>query len=50
MSVKQFSETPESCNISYFVEVDLKYPQHLHDVDNGPPLDPEKRISKSTRL
>ena len=50
ISVKQFSETPKSCNIRYFVEVDLKYPQHLHDLDNGLPLDPEKRTSKSSWL
>ena len=48
ITVKQFLETPESSNIRYFVEVDLKYPQHLHDLHNRLPLAPEKRAIRSS--
>ena len=50
ITVKQILETPESSNIEYFVEVDLKYPQHLHDLHNGLPLAPEERTIRSSWL
>ena len=48
ITVKQILKTPESSNIGYFVEVDLKYPQHLHDFHNGLPLAPEKGAIRSS--
>ena len=50
ITVKQILETPESSNIRYFVEADLKYPQHLHDLHNGLPLAPGKRTIRSSWL
>ena len=50
ITVKQILETPESSKIGYFVEVDLKYLQHLHDLHNGLPLAPEKRSIRSSWL
>ena len=50
INVEQFLETPESSNIGYFVEVDLKYPQHLHDLHEGLPLAPEKQTIRSSWL
>ena len=50
IKVKQILETPGSSNIGYFVEVDLKYPQHLHDLHKGLPLAPEKQTIRSSWL
>ena len=50
ITVKQILETLEISNIGYFVEVDLKYPQHLHDLHNALPLAPEKRTIRSSCL
>ena len=44
----QIFGTPEDSNVGYFVEVDLKYPQHLHDSNNGLPLAPEKLCIRSS--
>ena len=49
-TVKSFLETPESSNIGYFVETDLKYPQYIHDLHNGLSLAPEKRTIRSSWL
>ena len=49
-TVNQILETPESSDLWYFVEVDLKYPQHLHDLHNVLPLAPEKRTIRSSWL
>ena len=42
--------TPEDSNLGYFVEVDLKYHQHLHHSHNGLPLAPEKLCIRSSWL
>ena len=50
ITVKQTLETPETSKKGYFVEMDLRYPQHLHDLHNGLPLSPEKRTIRSSWL
>ena len=42
--------SPEYSNIVYIVEVDLKYPSHLHDSDNGLPQPTEKVCIRSSLL
>ena len=42
ITLAEILQTPEDSNVGYFVEVDLKYPSHLHDSHNGLPLAPEK--------
>ena len=42
ITLAEILRTPEDSNVGYFVEVDLKYPSHLHDFHNGLPLAPEK--------
>ena len=42
ITLAEILQTPEDSNVVYFVEVDLKYPSHLHDSHNGLPLAPEK--------
>ena len=34
----------EKSEIGYFLEVDLEYPDKLHDLHNDYPLAPEKRV------
>ena len=36
--------------IRYFLEVDLKYPDELHELDNNYPLAPEKLAVSSDML
>ena len=48
ITLDQILGTPEDSNVGYFVEVDLKYPQHLHDSHNGLPLAPEKLCIRSS--
>ena len=50
ISFGQTLGTPEDSNVGYFVEVGLKYPQHLHDSHNGLPLAPEKLCIRSSWL
>ena len=42
ITIDEVLKTAEDSSIGYFVEVDLKYPPHLHDIHNGLPLAPEK--------
>ena len=44
ITLQEILETPEDSSVGFFVEVDLKYPQHLHDIHNGLPLAPEKFV------
>ena len=44
----QILGTLEDSNVGYCVQVDLKYPQHLHDSHNGLPLAPEKLCVRSS--
>ena len=48
ITLDQILGTPEDSKVGYFVEVDLKYPQHLHDSHNGLPLVPEKLCIRSS--
>ena len=50
ITVKLILETSGSSNLGYFVEVDLKYPQHRHNLHNGLPLAPEKGTIRSSWL
>ena len=50
VTIEQVLQTSENSNIGYFVEVDLKYPPHLHDLHNGLPLAPEKLIIRPSWL
>ena len=47
ITVRPILETPARAITGYFVEVDLKYPQHLRDLNNGLVLAPEKRTIRS---
>ena len=42
ITIEQILQTSETSSVGYYVEVDLKYPQYLHDLHNGLPLAPEK--------
>ena len=42
ITLDQILGTLEDSNVGYFVEVDLKYPPHLHDSHICLPLAPEK--------
>ena len=48
ITLQEILETPEDSSVGFFVEVDLKYPQHLHDIHNGLPLAPEKLEIRSS--
>ena len=50
ITIEQILQTSENSSVGYFVEVDLKYPQYLHDLHNGLPLAPEKLIIRSSWL
>ena len=50
ISLNEILRTSEDSNVGYFVEVDLKYPSHLHDIHNGLPLAPEKVCIHSSWL
>ena len=39
--IEQILQTSENSSVGYLVDVDLKYPQYLHDLHNGLPLAPE---------
>ena len=40
----------EKSDVGYFLEVDLKYPDKLHDIHNGYPLAPEKLVVTNDML
>ena len=50
ITLDQILGTLEDSNVGYFVEVDLKYPQHLRDSHNGLPLAPGKLCVRSSWL
>ena len=50
ITIGQILQTSEISNVGYVVEVDLKYPQFLHDLHNGQPLAPKKLIIRSSWL
>ena len=50
ITIEQILQTSEKSSVGYFVEVDLKYSQYLHDLHNGLPLAPEKLIKRSSWL
>ena len=50
ITIEQILQTSENSSVGYFVEVDLKYTQYLHDLHNGLPLAPEKLIIRSSWL
>ena len=50
ITIEQILQTSENSSVGYFVEVDLKYPQYLHDLHNGLPLAPEKLLMRSSWL
>ena len=50
ITIEQILQTSENSSVGYFLEVDLKYPQYLHDLNNGLPLAPEKLIRRFSRL
>ncbi len=46
----QILSTPADSAVGYYVEVDLRYPQNLHDIHNDFPLAPEKRVVEAKWL
>ena len=50
ITIEQILQTSENSSVEYFVEVDLKYPQYLHDLHTGLPSAPEKLIIRSSWL
>ena len=50
ITIEQILQTSENSSVGYFVEVDLKYPQYLQDLQFGQPLAPEKLIIRSSWL
>ena len=50
ITIEKNLQTSENSSVGYFVEVNLKYPQYLHDLDNGLPLALEKLIIRSSWL
>ena len=50
ITIEQILQASENSSVGYFVEVDLKYPQYLHDLHNGLPLAPENLIIRSPWL
>ena len=40
----------EKSEIGYFLEVDLEYPDELHELHNDYPLAPEKRVVTNDML
>ena len=50
ITLDQTLGTPEASNVGYFFEVDLKYPQHLHESHNDLQLAPEKLCIRSSWL
>ena len=49
-SEEEILEIPENGKKGYFLEVDLEYPQELHEAHNSYPLAPEKKIVKKEWL
>ena len=45
-----FLDNQDKADQGFFVEVDLKYPQRLHDLHNGFPLAAEKLVPKKDML
>ena len=50
ITIDEILQTSEESSVGYFVEVDLEYPPHLHDIHNGLPLAPEKLSIQSSWL
>ena len=50
ITLNQSLGTLEDSNVGYCVEVDLNYPQPLHDSHNGLPFAPEKLCIRSPWL
>ena len=45
-----FSTVPDDSSRGYFVEADIRYPEHLHDRHNSYPLAPEKLLIRPEML
>ena len=50
ITIDEILQTSEESSVGLFVEVDLEYSPHLHDIHNGLPLAPEKLSIQSSWL
>ncbi len=50
VTLEQILSTPADSAVGFYVEVDLRYPEDLHDIHNDFPLAPEKRVVETKWL